>query len=470
MSGNVSFAALMPHPPIVVSEVGGGREAEATSTVEAMARIARELVEVRPEAVVVISPHSPRRPGAFGIWGTPRLRGSFARFGAPEAVVDLPNDLELAGAIGEGCERAGLVTWRIGGGHEFDHGACVPLWFLGQAGWDGPTVVISLNYPGEGGLESLGEVIAAAAARLGRRTAVIASGDMSHRLKPGAPSGFHPDGQRFDEAFVALLETRRFSAIADLDPILVESAGEDVVDSTRVALAAVGRAPENSRVLSYEGPFGVGYCVAVLHEGPELIAGEHAAAREPTSGREGALGGGGMLPGLARASVVAALGGDPPPTPDGLLADPFTGAPAPCFVTIRRRDGALRGCVGTIAPRHGSLVEETVRNARAAAFDDARFPPVESGELDDLVFEVSVLHDFEPAESPADLDPARFGVIVTAPGGKRALMLPGVPGLDTVEAQLAATRRKAGIAPDEPVRLERFRTTVFHEPEAHPPD
>jgi AmmeMemoRadiSam system protein A len=297
-----------------------------------------------------------------------------------------------------------------------DHGAMVPLTFLWRAGWRGPTAILSLPWD-DPRSRALGERVAA----LPGRTAVIASGDMSHRLQPDAPAGFHPRARAFDEAFVAALEQ------ADWDAALAapwrEEAAEDVVESTAFAMGAAGL-PRNPEVIAYEGPFGVGYTEAVLHdERPPLYA-------------------------VARQAIHAALRREPfdPPTDDR----PAAGV----FVTLHR-DGALRGCVGSIVPQSASLSAEVARMAPEAALADDRFAPVTLAELPDLHIDVSVL---EPPEEVADatgLDPARFGVIMTS-GWKRALLLPDIDGIDTVERQLDAVRRKAGIRPDAPVRLERF--------------
>jgi aromatic ring-opening dioxygenase LigB subunit len=144
----------------------------------------------------------------------------------------------------------------------------VPLWFLAEAGWHGPTVLLSLNYPGEGGLRELGESIATAAKETGRRIAFLASGDMSHRLKPGAPSGFDPRARSFDRQFMALVERGSYRELPRFDPELQELAAEDVVDSTVIAAAATNWNATGHEVLSYEGPFGVGYGVAVLFARP----------------------------------------------------------------------------------------------------------------------------------------------------------------------------------------------------------
>ena len=142
----------------------------------------------------------------------------------------------------------------------------MPLWHLVNAGWDGPTAVLSLNYPGEGGLAEFGRAITCAATRLKKRIAVIASGDMSHRLTPEAPAGFDPRACEFDRDFISCLRRGAYRDLERFDPELQDLAAEDVMDSTIVALAAVGWDATGHEVLSYEGPFGVGYGVAILFD------------------------------------------------------------------------------------------------------------------------------------------------------------------------------------------------------------
>jgi AmmeMemoRadiSam system protein A len=132
---------------------------------------------------------------------------------------------------------------------------------------------------------------------------------------------------------------------------------------------------------------------------------------------------------------------------------------------VRHRDGALRGCIGTITPTCKNLVAETWRNARLAALQDHRFSPVKAEELADLRFEVSVLHPPERIPSERELDPQRYGVIVSAPDGRRGLLLPGIAEIQTTEEQLRIAREKGGIGPDESVTLQRFEVDHFEEPD-----
>ena len=275
------FTALMPHAPILIPDIGRERLKNAAASANALKVAAARLVAARPETMVLISPHSPRQRRAFGFWTGGRLRGDFGRFAAPEIALEFSNDLALASELRAEAQRSGLETWEIPP-QPLDHGALVPLWYLADAGWAGPIVVLSLNYPGQGGLAELGRAIAMAVARTERRIAVIASGDMSHRLMAGAPGGYHPRGGEFDRDFIACLRRGAYHELELFDPELQELAGQDVLESTVVALAAADWRAAGNEVLSYEGPFGVGYGVAVLfNPGPAPAPAAISAATEP---------------------------------------------------------------------------------------------------------------------------------------------------------------------------------------------
>jgi AmmeMemoRadiSam system protein A len=120
-------------------------------------------------------------------------------------------------------------------------------------------------------------------------------------------------------------------------------------------------------------------------------------------------------------------------------------------------DGALRGCIGTIAPTWPSLAEEICANAISAAARDPRFDPVRPDELGDLVYDVDVLGEPELVAGIDELDPRRYGVIVSCADGRRGLLLPDLDGVDTVEEQVEIAARKGGIDLfGDAYRLERF--------------
>ena len=166
-------------------------------------------------------------------------------------------------------------------------------------------------------------------------------------------------------------------------------------------------------------------------------------------------------PELARLTVELFItGGEviaPPREPLGVMADR-----AGAFVTLRTKDGLLRGCIGTLTPTRDTVAEEIIQNAISAAIRDPRFPPVAVKELSNLTYGVDVLFPPEAARGPEDLDPSLYGVVIeTLDGSRRGLLLPRIEGIDTVDQQWRAVHQKAGIALGTPVRVERFRVTRF---------
>ena len=147
----------------------------------------------------------------------------------------------------------------------------------------------------------------------------------------------------------------------------------------------------------------------------------------------------------------------PPSDPEGILD-----ARAGVFVTLRTQDDQLRGCIGTIEPTRDNVAEEIIQNAISSATRDPRFLPVTADELAGLKYGVDVLSVPEAARGREDLDPLVFGAIIeTFDGLRRALLLPRIEGIETVEEQWLALHHKAGIKLGTPVRVERFTVTRF---------
>jgi len=433
MDAPVVIAALLPHAPIIIPAVAGPRAAEVAATTAAGAEVGRAVAGAVPDAVVITAPHGHRHPTELTLYTAGQLAGDLGRFGAPEVAVALPGAPKLARAA---LEAATGIAVRPYSGSALEYSTVVPLSFLTQAGWRGPTLVVALPYPGKVDPAALGEAVARAATRLGLTLAVIASGDMSHRLTRDAPAGFDPEGARFDGAVTALLRRGDLPALRLLDPSLCARAGEDCLDSLLFAAGALGARVQAPRLLSYEGPFGVGYGVAILAReggGPPATA---------------------SLSELARAAIRAYV-------VEGKIYTPTVELPAawqeraPVFVTLHTHDGELRGCIGSLEPTTANIATETVDRAIAAATADPRFPPVRADEIDSLEVEVSRLSPLSEIASLADLDPMHYGVVVEAEG-RRGVLLPAIPGIDDAPQQVAIARRKAGIRPTTPVRLYRF--------------
>jgi len=430
----------------MVPEVGRESIAGVTQSIDAMAELSRRLIDSGAESVILISPHAPLEVDSFVAYEGPEVYGDFSRFHAPDIGFTVPVDEELLGAIKRVAASKNYDVSTLGA-YDLDHGTAVPLYFLLQNGWEGKVVTLGYSFLSNEDHLRFGSCIKSAVDQVGRRVAFIASGDLSHRLKPQAPAGFNPDAHIFDQQVVDALRSNDPQRIVDIDFNLRKLAGECGYRSMLVAIGASSDLPLSCEVLNYEAPFGVGYLVAQLthqpiHSGME----EHNLA--PAS--------------LARQAVEAFIGSgnvlNAPETDEELLR-----ARAPCFVCLKTLDGELRGCIGTIEPVKDSLAEEIVANAISAATSDPRFDPVSPAELSNLRYSVDVLQHPEPAVVE-DLDPRVYGVIVEdESGSRRGLLLPDIAGIDEVEQQIEIAARKAGIQPGEPVKLSRFRVVRYRE-------
>jgi AmmeMemoRadiSam system protein A len=436
----ITCAALMCHAPIVVPEIAGSRGFACVKTTDAMERVASAIVAHEPHVVVLISPHASRLRKAWGLVDDARIGGSFAPFGKPELEVSVPGARDAVKTLSEVAKARNLTTATTRG-NDLDHGCTVPLAFLIKAGWQGATLVVGLPSDEQDDEEAFGRALAEAARLRTERWAVLASGDMSHRLERGAPAGFHPRAAEFDRSFVSHIRNGQFQLAVHPELALRELAAEDVVQSTRVAVAAADYNPRGLHVFSYEGPFGVGYLEAILHSDRARAAGQNDA--DPPV----------ALVDLARIALRRAVANERTSLP---ALPPVWQAPRAVFVTLRGPEGELRGCIGRTEPALDSLAEEIVDCAVAAATRDPRVPPVSSDELDDLTIEVSLLDPAEHIDSVDDLDPMNYGVLVIQ-GGHRGVLLPEVEGVDTAEEQLQIAMRKGRINAQRPYHLARFR-------------
>ena len=135
--------------------------------------------------------------------------------------------------------------------------------------------------------------------------------------------------------------------------------------------------------------------------------------------------------------------------------------PQGCFVSLKICE-RLRGCMGTMTATQDTLEREVAANALSAAMRDPRFKPVRMDELDRIRISIDLLTPLESVDSPELLDPARYGLMVRS-GNKKGLLLPDLPGVESVARQIEICREKAGIDPDVEVALERFEVVRIFE-------
>lgn len=456
--GEDYLGIIAPHPPIMVTEVGGSR-AEVTAESARSMREAEDLLRsFGPSTLVLMSPHAPVVRDAFVIDASEHYDGDLGAFGVPQVRLTPAGDPALAAAIVAEAETEGIpiVSRSVSASLQpgvLDHGSLVPLSFLDREGRY-QLVVLSLSFLPLATHRMLGRCIRRAAELLGRRTAFVASGDCSHRLTPDAPAGYSPRASDFDAELVRLLSADDYAGLERIDPSLIQAAGECGLRSFVTLGGYLEGSGAHTEVLSYEGPWGVGYLTGVA-----ATADVRERSKTPPVGAKGGTAGEQESEpvALARKTIETYIRERrviEPPAEEGLLAERH-GA----FVSLHL-DGQLRGCIGTIMPTQPTLAEEIIHNAIQAATADPRFPPLTAQELGRLDISVDVLQTPEPT-SLDELDPSLYGVIVSC-GWKRGLLLPDLEGVESVEDQVSIACRKAGIGPGERVSLERFCVDRYH--------
>lgn len=452
-------AIITPHPPVLLPEVGGGREREIAATDRAMRTAAETVAAWQPDVIIVSSPHTILYRDYFHIAPGDGAVGDMSRFGAPEVRIQASYDTLLREEIIRRAEAEGLHAGTLGQRDpELDHGVLIPLYYLRKAGVRCPIVRMGLSGFSPLDHYRLGKCVQDAVNALGRRAVFLASGDLSHKLKADGPYGYAPEGPQFDDAVTHTMASGDFLEFLTIDPALCERAAECGLRSFQVMAGALDGLAVEPQLLSHEDTFGVGYAIALFpvtgrddsrcYEKDYLLAKNDRLATRKANEDPWVK--------LARRSLETYVktGQRLTSLPEDLPAE-MTTQQAGAFVSLHK-NGQLRGCIGTIAPTCENLAWEIVQNAISACSRDPRFSPVRPNELDELEYSVDVLGAPEPVDSPAALDPKTYGVIVSC-GGRRGLLLPDLDGVDSVEAQLSIALQKGGIRENEPYKIERFK-------------
>lgn len=450
----VTGAFIMPHPPLIIPDIGQGRQSEIQNTIDACYEIARRSADLRPDTIVLLSPHSVMYADYFHISPGVYAKGDVGRFNARQVRFEVKYDQEVAETLTKLAQNAGLPAGTQGERDPaLDHGSMVPLYFINQTYTDYKLVRVGLSGLPAADHYWLGMCVAAAADK--RNVVLLASGDLSHMLTADGPYGYAPEGAEFDSLVTEVMRDGDFSRFLTLDPSLAEKAAECGLRSFIIMAGALDRRAVKPELLSYEGPFGVGYAVAAFTPAglddsraflDQYLAVEKARLQALRNCEDDYV----KLARLALEHFVRT--GKPAEMPANLSPD-LTDRAAGVFVSLKKH-GQLRGCIGTINPVTSSIAQEIMRNSVCSASEDPRFDPVRPDELDELVYNVDVLSHPEPIESEEQLDVKRYGVIVTS-GRKRGLLLPNLDGVDTVERQLDIAKQKAGIS-GTAYSLERF--------------
>lgn len=455
----------MPHPPIIIPEIGRGEEFKIQNTINSMNTISEEIKSIKPETIIVISPHGSLFRDAVSINYDKPLKGDFSQFGNNNLEYSFRNDIELVDKITFNSGKENIPVVKIDNmvkedyavDSKVDHGVLVPLYFINDKYKNYKLVHITYGFLSREELYKFGMIIKDSVNELGRRAVIIASGDLSHKLLPSSPAGYTPKGKEFDNTIMELIKLNNRKKIMQIDYSYGEKVGECGLRSIQVMLGALDGFKTQNEVLSYEGPFGVGYGCAsfdiikkddsskllnVINDIKHQYI-NHIRENEDEYVKLARM----TLETYVRSNSII---GCPTSFNDKRLYNDKAGV----FVSIKK-DGELRGCIGTIEPSKNSIGEEIIANAVSSGTRDPRFYPVDEEELSNLVYSVDVLMPAEKINNIEELDVRKYGVIVRK-GHKTGLLLPNLEGVETPQEQVSIALKKAGINFNDEYTMERF--------------
>nr|WP_320024538.1 AmmeMemoRadiSam system protein A [uncultured Acetobacterium sp.] len=462
------------HPPVLIPEVGEGRENEAEKTVRGLRDLALKVAEIKPEVIVCITPHgNVFRDGVAVIYEN-HLKGDLGNFGHPGVAMEKDCDMGLLDElnIGFGKNQCHTIFLNKEIAKEYkidlnlDHGVLVPLYFIEKYYRAYKIVHITIGELSLIELYKMGKVIREAIEARGKDAMILVSADLSHCLKDEGPYAFNPMGPLFDENIVNGIKDKNYYSILTIPHQVYEPAGQCGLRPIIMGLGTTDGYETEATVFSYEGPFGVGYMSAFIdvldkkmpslldrYEEDKMLSYKERRSNESP------------FVALARATINTWVQRgrklnfdhykEQLEMEEDVLGE-LENNQAGVFVSLHKH-GELRGCIGTTGPVTENIAQEIIRNAIEAATYDPRFMPVEEPELMDLEIKVDVLGVPEQVSGLEELDAKKYGVIVEK-DLHRGLLLPDLEGVNTPEEQIAIAKRKAGILEsDKDVILQRFQ-------------
>jgi len=490
LGGTIMYQSVifMPHPPIIMEEFGNHDRSKALCTIEGMRLLSKMIAKLEPETIVFISPHGNSFSNGTCLLSESVLTGDFAHFGQPDITYTKNVNQELTQHIYDAFEDKGFVSVLMtkelaktyGMKAQLDHGVMVPMSFIDKEYANYSIVHIT---PGQTPLEEsyylgkmIKDVVDSYTQQHPSKVVVVASGDMSHALLDEGPYAFNHHGPEFDQRMRDAISQNNPIPLIKLSEAFIEDAAQCGLRSFLMGFGYMDGLTVTSKVVSYEGPFGVGYLCGYLssdtviatqsltHNKGKQLNGQLSESNIPTLAqlKEDQYQERIRLEDdyirLARETVEYYVRFhkkyviDSSKYSEQFLTMAYASQRG-CFVTLHK-EGQLRGCIGTIEPNCEDLIDEIINNAISACSSDPRFHGVEVSELKNLDISVDILYPIEAITSESDLDVHRFGVVIEQ-GYKRGLLLPNLKGVDTVSEQVAIAKQKAGIATGD-YKLSRF--------------
>ena len=458
---------IVPHPPVSIPEIAHGREKEVQATVNAYNQIGESIANDNPDTIIIVTSHSVMYADYFHISPGIKAHGDMSKFDTPELQFDVKYDKELAQQISAVCVTSDINAGGLGEKDpSLDHGTMIPLYYINKYLEDYKIIRVSLSNLSPYVHYKFGKCIAEACENLHRRAVLVASGDLSHCLKEDGPYGYRHEGPIFDETVTDILKSGDFIDLMTFSPTFVENSLQCGLNCFNILAGALDGRDVKTNFISYEDTLGVGYAFCnykpdYSHINPDRqfdrrLENKVQLQLKKRKSQEN------PYVKLARVTLEKYVTTKKYLTLTDLndiITEDMLSNNAAVFVTIKK-DGMIRGCIGTITPTTGCIAHEIITNTINAGINDPRFTPITVDELPFLTYSVDILNDPEPIDSLDELDVEKYGVIVNT-DNKRGLLLPNLEAVTSPKQQLEIALKKAGISKDEAYEMQRFEVVRY---------
>lgn len=256
------FSAIVPHTPVLIPSIGKDNLKKIEKTRLAMKNLNKQLVASAPDVIVIISSHGKNLAEAFAINLVPNYTADFEEFGDFETKKSYKSDLMLIQEVQESLRYVQKLPVALTSEAKLDHGSTIPLQILTNGLENFRVIPVSpCNAFDKKTHFGLGSSLKDVIVNHGKRIAVIASGELSHRLTENAPAGFSKKGKEFDDKIIELISNKNAAGILNLNEELIDEAKECGLNSMLIILGLIEKINYTPEIISYEGPLGVGYLV-----------------------------------------------------------------------------------------------------------------------------------------------------------------------------------------------------------------
>lgn len=255
------FAAIAPHPPMLIPSIGKDQLKKIDKTKAALEKLEEDLYLAKPDIVVIISPHGSYFSDAFTVNVCPEFETDLKKFGDLTTKLKFKGEMHISALISDRAKDEGLPTSMVTE-RGLDHGSSVPLFALCQHLPDVQVLQIGFSDLDYKTHVDFGYFLKEIIMNSNKRIAVIASVDLSHALRTDSPAGFNPAGEKFDEKIQEFLSHNNTSGMLQMDPELIKNASECGFRSCLILMGILKNMDYEFRSFAYEAPFGIGYLTA----------------------------------------------------------------------------------------------------------------------------------------------------------------------------------------------------------------